>query len=239
MPLHKERLNVSSRRKRGAKKSNRIEKRILSALFASLLVVVFTPVKLEAMPLTTENANKSTTYTLSLNEIVVENNSKAFVMTPGESKVDQEARVAAEAAAAAKAKAKVVRDTVSRERRVYSDPSNFDAVYGRAGQAFGVDPRLLKAIHTVETGASGSTSRSNPSGATGPMQFLPSTFRHHQVDGNGDGIYDITNLEDSVFAAAQYLVACGYPDIHKALWGYNPSSSYYRKVMGIAHNLGM
>jgi membrane-bound lytic murein transglycosylase B len=167
--------------------------------------------------------------------------SNVSVITPGESK--NQAEIKAQRAAAAKANALAIsttsRDTVTRERRVYTDPTNFDEIYQRASDVYGVNPMLLKAIHTVETGASGSTTRSNPSGATGPMQFLPSTFRAYGVDGNGDGIKDISNVEDAIFSAARYLVACGYPDVKKALWGYNPSTRYYTKVMGLAQSFGM
>lgn len=160
-------------------------------------------------------------------------NQEKSTITPGESRVEKEAREKAEAEAKAKA-ASIKRNTVARESRVYNDPSDFDSVYARAEAAYGVDARILKAIHTVETGRSGSTLRANPSGATGPMQFLPSTWRRHGVDGNGDGVADIGNVEDAIFSAAAYLKACGYPDVKKALWGYNPSSRYYTKVMGIA-----
>ena len=162
-------------------------------------------------------------------------------IVPGESVAQRETREKAEAEAKVLAQKK--RDTVSREARVavkiYSDPANFDEIYQRAGNAMGVSPALLKAIHTVETGASGSTYRSNPSGATGPMQFLPSTFRRHGIDGNGDGIADISNVEDAIFSAAAYLKACGYPDMKKALWGYNPSTSYYNKIMRLATSFGL
>lgn len=166
-------------------------------------------------------------------------------IVPGESKTNQEARVAAEAEAKRLADAKALaqskitaRNTVSREYRVYTDPSNFDEIYARAGNAYGVDPSILKAIHIVETGASGSTSRANPSGATGPMQFIYSTWKRHAVDGNGDGSADISNVEDAIFTAAAYLKACGYPNVKKALWGYNPSTSYFNKVIGIARSFG-
>lgn len=172
---------------------------------------------------------------------------KTSVVLPGESLVEKEARLALEAKQKAEAeeRAKVLaqaeaskRNTVTRERRVYNDPSDFDQIYARAEAAYGVDARILKAVHTVETGRSGSTLRSNPSGATGPMQFLPSTWRRHGVDGNGDGVADIGNVEDAIFSAAQYLKACGYPNVQKALWGYNPSSRYYTKVMGVAQSFG-
>lgn len=161
---------------------------------------------------------------------------------PGESTTDKDARIQAEQDALAKAKAEAKiqasRNTVSRESRVYTDPVSFDEIYARAASVYGVDASILKAVHIVETGASGSTSRKNPSGATGPMQFIPSTWRNHSVDGNGDGVRDITNVEDAIFTAAAYLKACGWPNAKKALWGYNPSVSYYNKVIGIARTYG-
>ncbi len=161
---------------------------------------------------------------------------------PGESATQKEIREKVEAEAAEKLKilAEAKKRNVTRYiKRVYVDPSNFDGIYQSAGIAYGVDPALLKAIHCVETGCSGSTSRANISGATGPMQFLPSTFNRHGVDGNNDGIKDICNVEDAIYSAAAYLKACGYPNLKKALWGYNPSSSYYTKVMNIAQSFGM
>lgn len=164
---------------------------------------------------------------------------KISQIQPGESLTDKQAREKAEAdaKAAAEAKAKIVnRNVVARENRVYNDPSDFGSIYSRAEAVYGVDARILRAIHQVETGGSGSTGLTNHtgSGAQGPMQFLPPTFRSHGVDGNGDGIKDINNVEDAIFSAAAYLRACGYPNIQKALWGYNPSTSYYNKVMRIA-----
>lgn len=161
-------------------------------------------------------------------------------IVPGESLIQKEQRLQEEAknAAVAAAAVKKSRETVVAVKRVYNDPANFNAIYSAAGNQFGVDPCILKAIHMVETGASGSTMRANPSGATGPMQFLPSTFRRHAVDGNGDGVKDIANVEDSIFSAAAYLVACGAPNFQKALWGYNPSKSYYSKIIRIAKSYG-
>jgi len=163
-------------------------------------------------------------------------------IVPGESLAQKEAREKAEAEANAKKQAMLAnknRSVVSRERRVYNDPSSFDSIYIAAGNAYGVDPILLRAIHYVETGCSGSTTRSSHMGATGPMQFLPSTFARYGVDGNGDGFKDIHNVEDAIFSAANYLKACGYPNIQKALWGYNPSQAYYNKVIGVARSFGM
>lgn len=161
---------------------------------------------------------------------------------PGESTLQREAREKAEALARLQSRAvangAAARKVVTRERRVYNDPASFDAVYAAAEAAFGVDARILRAIHYVETGASGSTYKTNASGATGPMQFLPSTFARHAIDGNNDGIKDVHNLEDSVFTAAAYLRACGWPNIKSAIMGYNRSISYYNKVMKVAASLG-
>lgn len=161
-------------------------------------------------------------------------------IVPGESMTQKLAREEAELKAKAEAeKNYALRNTISRERRVYLDPSDLSPVYMAAEAMFGVDSRLLESIHYVETGRSGSTSKTSYAGATGPMQFLPSTFRRYAVDGNSDGIKDINNVEDAIFSAANYLKACGYPNIKKALWGYNPSQYYYTKVASVAKSLGM
>ncbi|MEI6499322.1 MAG: lytic transglycosylase domain-containing protein [bacterium] len=181
-------------------------------------------------------------YTLALDsENIINSVDKVNVITIGESNNDKESRIVRENQQKAEAAKLAIaqRDTVTRERRVYNDPSDFDVIYQSAESALGVDWRLLKAIHMTETGASGSTMRSNSSGATGPMQFLPSTWRHYGIDGNNDGIVDISNVNDAIFGAANYLRACGYPDVRKALWGYNPSTAYYNKVMSKAQAMGM
>jgi hypothetical protein len=214
-------------------------------LLSVMLPMVYTPgasVKVEAD--SEEVSSNSLKLSLNSPSVVLASDSISEIK-PGESKVEREAREAkekaeAEAKAAAEAKAKASRTVVARENRVYSDPSNFDEIYVRAQNAYGVDARILSAIHQVETGRSGSSTITNHSGsgATGPMQFMPSTWRRYGVDGNGDGIADINNVEDAIFSAAKYLKACGYPNVQKALYGYNPSTSYYNKVMNIAHSLG-
>lgn len=215
-------------------------------LLTMMLPMVYTP------SVSTENVvldKKENNLKLSISSPnVVLAADKVSTIVPGESKIDREAREArekaeAEARARAEAEARARadaaarqaaasrnRNVATRENRVYSDPSDFGQIYARAGSAYGVDPRLLRAVHLTETGGSGSTAVRSYAGAQGPMQFLPSTWRSYGVDGNGDGVADINNVEDAIFAAAKYLKACGYPDVKKALWGYNPSHAYYNKV---------
>lgn len=224
----------------GASKLHRMSSFIILSL---ILPMIISPTSLQMGAGKVEAQSNKITLAVDSPTVVASGNKVSQIM-PGESLVDKQAREKAEAdaKAAADAKAKVAssRSVVARENRVYSDPSDFTSIYQRAEAVYGVDARILRAIHLVETGGSGSTGLTNHSGsgAQGPMQFLPSTFRAHGVDGNGDGIKDINNVEDAIFSAAQYLRACGYPNVQKALWGYNPSKAYYNKVMGIANSLG-
>jgi membrane-bound lytic murein transglycosylase B len=101
--------------------------------------------------------------------------------------------------------------------------------------------QMLAAVHEVETGQSGSTTRSSGAGATGPMQFMPATFNTYALDGNGDGINDVHNLQDAVLTAGRYLAASGASSgyYQKALYNYNHSWAYVSKVSGIATSLGL
>lgn len=210
-------------------------------------------IPLSVLPVIAEqdSTNFKSNVVFSKNSQIVDISAKTPAIVPGES-TDQiavrvaaeEAAKAAQAAEAAKAAlvaakaTKTVKKTSS--SKVYIDPSSFDGIYQSAGAAYGIDWRILKAVHYVETGASGSTSKRNPSGATGPMQFIPSTWRHYGVDGNGDGVRDITNVEDAIYAAANYLAASGggVNGYKTALWSYNPSSSYFNKVIKVARSIG-
>ena len=224
-------------------KSKFITNKLASFVFVALILpaTVFPTVSKNVNTDTTSDITSESTLKLSTTSPNgLASTIKINEIKPGESVVDREARLKAEAEAAAKAAAQAAtkRNTVSRERRVYNDP-NFSEIYARAGAAYGVDPAILHAIHQVETGASGSDHTAiSGAGATGPMQFLPSTWRRHGVDGNGDGVADIHNVEDAIFSAAAYLKACGYPNVQKAIWGYNPSSSYFNKVMRLALEYG-
>lgn len=117
---------------------------------------------------------------------------------------------------------------------------SFDELYKAAGSAYGIDWHILAAVHSVESGQSGDTAVSSYAGATGPMQFLPSTFRAYAVDGDGDGVASIYSVVDSVYSAANYISA-NYRvkgTIQGALYQYNHSWSYVDKVLGIAYSFG-
>lgn len=158
-----------------------------------------------------------------------------YLKEVAEEKRIKEQRKAEEAKKAQKTK------VLSASYKKYADTrTNFSELYEKAGKAFGINPKLLQAVHIVETGGSGSTTRASYAGAQGPMQFMPATFRAYGVDGNGDGSADIYNVDDAVFSAAKYLAANGGSTNHrKALWHYNHSEAYIEKVLGIAYSLGM
>jgi membrane-bound lytic murein transglycosylase B len=118
---------------------------------------------------------------------------------------------------------------------------NYASLYLAAQDKTGTPWQLLAAIHHVETGQSGNTYRSSYAGATGPMQFMPATFAHYAIDGNGDGAPDINNAADAIFTAGNYLRAGGADkgDYSTAVYHYNHSYTYVDRVLGIAHNLGL
>ncbi|TSC94829.1 MAG: membrane-bound lytic murein transglycosylase B-like protein [Candidatus Berkelbacteria bacterium Athens1014_28] len=184
------------------------------------------------------------------NENILEVKTDQPKITPGESADQKITREAAEKATAEKmAVEKAVAEKTAQSAKkvtgklvkIYNDPSNFDGLYQSAGAAYGIDWRILKSVHYAETGCSGSTMKRNPSGATGPFQFIPSTWRRWGIDGDGDGKADIGNVTDAAYSAARYLAVSGGPanNYKKSLWSYNPSARYYTKVMSIAKGLGL
>lgn len=239
MSLKKESIKRVSRREKRGKLQFVLNKK-LSALI--MLVLFFVMVSTPTMAQTPDNPNcKQSDIKLSLDSaLLVTSSNTSIAIIPGKSQDQKDAEAkAAQEAAAKKAAAAKAQAAAAVKVSTYNDPASFDAIYVAAGNMFGVDPALLKAIHAVETGAGGSTNRTNPSGATGPMQFLPSTFKAHAVDGNGDGIKDVDNVQDAIYTAAAYLKACGYPNMKSALWGYNPSNSYYNRVLSLAKSFGL
>lgn len=122
--------------------------------------------------------------------------------------------------------------------QVKLDSPSLNDLYQRAAAAFNLDWRILAAIHFVESGQSIETYAISYAGATGPMQFLPSTFNVYAVDGDGDGQLNIYDIDDAVFTAAHLLAASnGSVDPRQALYSYNHSWAYVDRVLAIANSL--
>ena len=141
-------------------------------------------------------------------------------------------------------------------------PADYLVLYQRAGESFGVDWAVIAAIGKMECDhgryrAPGCypPGTVNRAGATGPMQFLGSTWyaattpmtvpppgppttspaAGYATDGDRDGLADVWNPADAIFAAARLLKANGAPDDYrKALTAYNPSDSYVNAVLAKA-----
>jgi len=77
--------------------------------------------------------------------------------------------------------------------------------------------------------------------AVGPMQFIPSTWRHYQADANGDGRADPNNVYDAALGAGRYLcTAAGHlgddASLTRAYMAYNHSDVYAAEVLDLARS---
>ena len=104
--------------------------------------------------------------------------------------------------------------------------------YSRAAhRRFGVPVSLLAAVNYVES-AFGRLRNNSVSGAQGPMQFMPATWRAYGLGG------DVHDPRDAVLGAANYLHANGSPrDDARALYHYNPSPLYVDAVRRFARRI--
>jgi hypothetical protein len=103
--------------------------------------------------------------------------------------------------------------------------------YRQAQRRFQVDWHVLAAVNFVES-AFGRLRSPSWAGALGPMQFLPSTWSAYGLGGN------IHEPRDAVLGAANYLRASGAPrDYRRALYAYNPVSSYVEAVLRYADRM--
>lgn len=155
----------------------------------------------------------------------------------GESTFDVQQREKAIAEAKAKASVQVA----SAETTSYNDPANFRPIYQDAGARYGIPWQLIEAVHEVESGKSGSTTKRSYAGAQGPMQFMLGTWRVYGVDGNGDGVADPCNVVDAIYGAANLLAQSGAADgnIQAALLNYNHAQWYVNKVLDVAYSIGL
>jgi membrane-bound lytic murein transglycosylase B len=135
------------------------------------------------------------------------------------------------------------RDTVRARRLIDSIPrgkapkvrvadaapaSDLRAHYADAQRRFGIHWTVLASINFVES-AFGRVRSASESGARGPMQFMPATWRAYGAGG------DIEDPHDAILAAARYLKASGAPqDLDQALYAYNHSWAYVRAVRRFA-----
>lgn len=176
--------------------------------------------------------------TLTLQQsMIVQRSNAQITITPGESLAQKQSREKLEQERIA---ASTTRTVIARERPV--EPvvtkswsiTDLRGLYQSAAAKFGIDWKLIEAVHQVETGKSTDTCIRSYAGATGPMQFLPSTFRHYANEGS-----DICNVHDSVYAAANLLASSGADtgDIDSALFSYNHSRSYVELVKSIMNSI--
>jgi hypothetical protein len=141
-------------------------------------------------------------------------------------------------------------------------PADYVAAYQAAGEQYSVDWAILAAIGKIECDHGRSQAAGcnppgtvNTAGATGPMQFIGSTWRAgtppmtvpavgpparavsegYAADGDGDGLADVWNPADAIAGAARLLRTNGAPaDYKRALFAYNHADWYVREVIEIA-----
>lgn len=107
-----------------------------------------------------------------------------------------------------------------------------------AAAAYGIDWKLVEAVWQIESGKRWKTNVQSSAGAQGPMQFMPGTWRGYATDGNGDGVTDITDARDAVYAGAKYLAANGAAtNVDGALLRYNHAQWYVTKVKNLAASI--
>jgi len=103
--------------------------------------------------------------------------------------------------------------------------------YRQAERRFRVGWHVLAAVNFVES-KFGRLRSPSWAGALGPMQFLPSTWRAYGLGGN------VHDPRDAIMGAANYLRASGAPhDYRRALYAYNPASSYVEAVLRYAERM--
>ncbi|ADO42169.1 lytic murein transglycosylase [Ketogulonicigenium vulgare Y25] len=71
-------------------------------------------------------------------------------------------------------------------------------------------PHALAALQLVDRGAISPNSTGAMHGELGHTQFLPGNILAYGVDGNGDGIVDMTNRADSLYSTANFLRQKGW-----------------------------
>jgi murein DD-endopeptidase MepM/ murein hydrolase activator NlpD len=113
-----------------------------------------------------------------------------------------------------------------------------NALWHRAGAAYGIPWQVLAAINKIESNF-GRNMGPSSAGAVGWMQFMPSTWVRWGTDASSDGIADPWDPEDAVFSAARYLAAAGgRQDLARGVFAYNHADWYVRDVLELANVYG-
>lgn len=100
-------------------------------------------------------------------------------------------------------------------------------IYEREGKRTGIGWQYLAAINFTET-KFGRVRGASSTGALGPMQFMPRTWKAY---GHGD----VENESNAIAAAADYLLDTGAPtNMRKALYAYNHLNAYVDLVETVA-----
>ena len=114
-----------------------------------------------------------------------------------------------------------------------NDPESVDTLlahYAEAESLTGIPWYWLAAIHLQET-RMGRIEGVSSAGATGPMQFLPTTWAQCCTG-------DPTVSRDAIIGAATYLMQSGGPDdMAAAVFQYNPNDGYVAVVTAYAESL--
>ncbi|HEX3707444.1 MAG TPA: lytic transglycosylase domain-containing protein [Mycobacteriales bacterium] len=118
-------------------------------------------------------------------------------------------------------------------------PASYLDLYRRAATTCpGLPWTVLAGIGTLET-RNGENVHTSSMGASGPMQFIPSTWARWGYDADGDGRADINDPVDAVFSAARYLCAVGAgrggTSLDDAIFSYNHAWWYVRDVILMAN----
>ena len=110
-------------------------------------------------------------------------------------------------------------------------PATLLRYYREAQGRFGVRWNVLAAVNFLES-AFNKLRNNSASGAQGPMQFIPATWRAYGLGGN------VRDPHDAILGAANYLHANGAPaNNRQALYRYNPSPLYVDAVLRYARRI--
>lgn len=107
-----------------------------------------------------------------------------------------------------------------------NSPGRFDSIIESTAAKYGIDPALVKAVMTAESG--GNPSARSSAGATGLMQLMPATAR-------GLGVSNPLDPAQNIEGGTKYLKGQldRFKDINLALAAYNAGPGAVRKYGGV------